>query len=516
MYAVGIDLGTTNSVVSVFRKGRKETLMIDGRSFVPSVVSFRPNQPPLVGQTAKNRMEVDPENTVASAKRFMGDRTKAYQILGQSYSPVDIAAKVLAYLIEGAKATLKQDIWDAVITVPAYFNDEQRADTKRAGEQAGLNVLRLLPEPSAAAISYGFLRNKDQTILVYDLGGGTFDISILKVQGNDFQVLAVGGDSKLGGDDFDNALVHWAAKQFEGKFGTNVLKESGREFAKARQRLKEEAEKAKKELSESDSAEFLIPEIAGHSLELEIHINEFNQLIKPYLDKTIKCLHQVLNETKLSPEDIDRIVLVGGSTHVRAVRDLVAREIKEPFCDESAHESIAWGAGIIAASLGTPDRDQTPMPIVREATAFSLGIGVYDSKDNYNFQPLITRNSKYPCEGAFMGFTSGPFQKHVRIRVFRGEDPDPMENDELGELTVPVKIPQKEQVPVAAVFKLDQDGILHFQAVDVPIGPGADGQIIRLVEGAMNNEGAIDIGLLESLIEGKKVSEPEKITLDPQ
>ena len=172
MYAIGIDLGTTNTVVSVFRNGRKETLKLDGGSNIPSVVSFKKNQPVLVGRQAKARLGVAPDSTVGSAKRFMGDQAKTYQINGSSYSPVDISAHILKYAIEGAKDALGQDVWDAVITVPAYFNDAQRADTRRAGEQAGLNVLRLLPEPSAAAISYGFDKDKDQTILVYDLGGG--------------------------------------------------------------------------------------------------------------------------------------------------------------------------------------------------------------------------------------------------------------------------------------------------------------------------------------------------------
>ena len=517
MYAIGIDLGTTNTVVSVFRNGRKETLKIDGGSNVPSVVSFKKNQPALVGRQAKARLGVDPDSTVGSTKRFMGDRTKTYQINGSSYSPVDISSYILKHAIEGAKDALGQDVWDAVITVPAYFNDAQRADTRRAGEQAGLNVLRLLPEPSAAAISYGFEKDKDQTILVYDLGGGTFDISVLRVTGNDFEVLGVGGDSQLGGDDFDNAILEWVAEEFKQQYSIDLLDTSRREYAVARQRIKEVVEQAKKDLSEPgcDIAEIVIPEIVGHSLDLELHIDQFNKLINSHLRRTIECIHQVLRGTNLSPDDIDRVVLIGGSTRIRAVKAMVTEEVREPYCDEDPDEAVAWGAAIIAASLGTPDEDLSPDINVKEVTAHSLGIGMTDDRSQYIFQPIISKNSKYPCQGGIIGFTAAPYQQAVEVRVFRGENSDANDNDELGDLTVPVKQPHGEQVPVAAVFKLDDDGILHFQVVDFPISNLQEAAVDSFLKSALENGGTIDVGVLEGLIRDQKIPQPEMITIDP-
>jgi len=517
MYAIGIDLGTTNTVVSVFRNGRKETLKLDGGSNIPSVVSFKKNQPVLVGRQAKARLGVAPDSTVGSAKRFMGDQAKTYQINGSSYSPVDISAHILKYAIEGAKDALGQDVWDAVITVPAYFNDAQRADTRRAGEQAGLNVLRLLPEPSAAAISYGFDKDKDQTILVYDLGGGTFDISVLRVAGNDFEVLGVGGDSQLGGDDFDIAILEWVAEEFKQQYGIDLLDTSNRENAIARQRIKEVVEQAKIDLSEPgcDTAEIIIPEILGHSLDLELDIEQFNKLINSQLRRTIDSIHQVLRETKLSADDIDRVVLIGGSTRIRAVKAMVTEEIREPYCDENPEEAVAWGASIIAASLGTPDEDLTPDIILKEVTAHSLGIGMIGEGSKYIFQPIISKNSKYPCQGGVIGFTTDPFQQAVGVCVFRGENSAANDNDELGDLTVPVKQPHGEQVPVVAVFRLDDDGILHFQAVDIPISVIQEATVVSFLENAYANGGTIDVGMLEKLISENKIPQPEMITIDP-
>ncbi len=448
----------------------------------------------------------------------MGDRTKTYQIHGCSYSPVDIAAHILKHAIKGATDSLGHDVWDAVITVPAYFNDEQRADTRRAGEQAGLNVLRLLPEPSAAAISYGFEKEKDQTIMVYDLGGGTFDISILRVSGNDFEVLGVGGDSQLGGDDFDDALMEWVTREFQKQYGINLMDSSNRENAAARQRIKEVVEQAKKDLSEPgcDTVEIIIPEIAGHSLDLELHIEQFNKLINSQLRRTIECIHQVLKETNLTADDIDRVVLIGGSTRIRAVKAMMTEEVREPYCDESPDEAVGWGAAIIAASLGTPDEaDLAPDINVKEVTAHSLGIGMTDDRSQYIFQPIISKNSKYPCQGGVLGFTGDPYQNAVQVCVFRGENSEANDNDELGDLTVPVKQPHRERVPVAAVFKLDEDGILHFQAVDIPFSKLQVPSVNSFLTSALENGGAIDTGLLENLIEEGNVPQPEMITIDP-
>ena len=278
-YAIGIDLGTTNSVVSVYRRGVAETLPVDGRAALPSVVSFRPDDSVLVGQPAKSRLLLDPENTIASAKRFMGDRAKRYPIGRRSLSPPDVAALVLGKLKASSEAALGEQIWDAVITVPAYFTEAQREDTKRAGEEAGFNVLRLIPEPTAAAIAYGLDKGKDRALMVYDRGGGTFDVSILQVRGNSFEVKAVGGDGELGGDDFDAAIAAWAAAQFHAQTGLDVSTDTSRQGLTARQRLKEASETAKIELSQSERAELSIPDFLGHSLDLELKLTQYNTLI---------------------------------------------------------------------------------------------------------------------------------------------------------------------------------------------------------------------------------------------
>jgi len=511
MYAIGIDLGTTNSVVSVYKNGRTESLKIDGRYFVPSVVSFRKDQPRLVGQAAKARMEVDPESTVASAKRFMGDQGKKYPIHGKEYTPVDIAAIVLQHVVEKSKQALGHDIYDAIITVPAYFNDDQRADTRRAGEQAGLNVLRLISEPSSAAICYGFEKSKDQTIMVYDFGGGTFDISVLKVIGNKFHVIGVGGDSRLGGDDIDHLLVDWIAKAYADKFNIDLLDNDKKEYAMARQRLKEAAEKAKIELSSSPTTDIYLPELAGHSLDLELDVEQFNRLIEPILKRTVECMQQVLRETDLSGDDIDRVVLVGGSTKIPAVKGLVDKEIREPYSDINPDEAVAWGAAIVAASYTLPDVDLAPSIEYEDVTAHSLGIGLLDEQNRYMFQPLIIKNSRYPCKGGIIGYTIRPFQTEVAIRVFRGEEPVAEDNTKKGELIVPVLKPSQIDVPVVAVLRLDEDGILTCDGVTLEAQPA--GTVDQFLTRARNNNGAIDIDQFDKLVESSKIDEPKQIEI---
>ncbi|HLK58013.1 MAG TPA: Hsp70 family protein, partial [Chthonomonadaceae bacterium] len=309
-YAVGIDLGTTNSVVAVVRRGVVETIPVDGRTMLPSVVSFRNDGSVLVGQAARGRILTDPESTVASAKRAMGDRSKIYRVAQRSLTPVDIGCLVLKRLIEGARTYLGEEIWDAVITVPAYFTEAQREDTRRAGEEAGLNVLRLMPEPTAAAIAYGLDKGRNQTLMVYDFGGGTFDVSILKVTGNTFEVVAVGGDSLLGGDDLDNAIIEWAMTRFQQQTGLDLRANTTREGLIAKQRLKEAAEAAKIELSQSESAVLSIPDCLGVPLEMELTLTEYNAIIAPLLQRTIACMRRTLADARLKPDDIDRVILV--------------------------------------------------------------------------------------------------------------------------------------------------------------------------------------------------------------
>ena len=489
-YAVGIDLGTTNSVIAIYRRGSAETLRIDGRSTMPSVVSFRDDTSILVGQSAKSRLLLDPENTVASTKRFMGDRSKSYKLAGNSLTPVNIASLILKRLVDSARKELSNaEIWDAVITVPAYFTEDQKEDTKRAGEEAGLNVLRLLPEPTAAAIAYGLDKDKDQTLMVYDLGGGTFDVSILSVKGNQFTVKAVGGNGNLGGDDFDNAIAEWTSKDFKDKTGIDLLSEKGKAAMSARQRLKEAAETAKIELSQSDRAVIAIPDCLGHPIELEITLAQYNKLIEPMLLSTVECMKSVLRDAKLSADDIDRVILVGGSTKNRAVREIVTREIKEPYTSERVDEVVAHGAAIMASSLYAPDSLDID---VSEKTAHSLGIAMLSEMGEI-FKAIIPRQTTYPCRLGVLGFTSCAKQEEVLLRVFRGEKRTPDENTYLGELSLPISPPQNDQVPVGAVFDLDPNGIIHFTAVQFPM------DISAIVEYATEHDGSLDLIATDTL-----------------
>jgi molecular chaperone DnaK (HSP70) len=460
---------------------------------MPSVVSFRNPGGILVGQTAKARLFVDPENTVASVKRFIGDRNKTYSVAGKSLSPVDISSLILRRIVAGAKEALKQDIWDAVITVPAYFTEAQKEDTKRAGEEAGLNVLRLLPEPTAAAIAYGLDKNKNQTIMVYDLGGGTFDVSILEVKNNNFKVKAVGGDSRLGGDDFDEAIMAWASKKFQAQTGIDLLNDNSRPGKIARQRLKEAAETAKIELSQTSNATLSIPDCLSYPLELEISRSEYNKLIEPLLGRTVNCMRSVLQDASLTPDDIDRVILVGGSTKNPIVREIVAREIKDPYTSERVDEVVSHGAAILAANLFLPSFDLKTI----EVTAHSLGIDHKDvEKNKLYFQPIIARQTTYPCRCGRLAYTINPMQEAARMRVFRGEKFDPDENVNLGELTLPISPPQPEEVPVGAIFELDADGIIHFTAVQLPVSQS----IASIIEYAGQHNGALDLAAVDSLI----------------
>jgi molecular chaperone DnaK len=495
-YAVGIDLGTVNSVVSVYRRGVVETISIDGRPAMPSVVSFRNDGSVLIGAPAKSRLLLDPANTVASIKRFMGDHAKVYHVGHRALSPVDISSLVLRRLVQGAQEYLGEDVWDAVITVPAYFTEAQREDTKRAGEEAGLNVLRLIPEPTAAAIAYGLDKGRDQTIMVYDLGGGTFDISILQVRGNHFEVKAVGGNSRLGGDDFDQEIMHWASERFRAKTGLDILGSTSREAMLARQRLKEATETAKIELSQSEHAAITVPDCMGYPLDMEISRSDYNALIEPLLQLTVTSMRSVLRDAGLQPRHIDRVILVGGSTKNPAVRALIAREIQEPYIADRVDEVVAHGAAIMAANLFLPESVDTVPVRVSNVTGHSLGVDMLTEQNELVFQALIPRQTPYPCKRGHLGFTNRPAQEKVVLTVYRGEDSNPRQNTYLGQLTLPVAPPQQNMVPIGVIFELDADGIIHFTAVQLP----SNLKSRPIVEYATEHNGALDVTAVEALL----------------
>lgn len=498
--AVGIDLGTSNTSVAIYRRGKVETIPIEGKKILPSVVSFRNDNEVLVGNSAKSRLYIDPQNSVSSSKRFIGDKTKIYNIHSKKYTPVHIAEEILRKIKKESSRYIGEEVTDAVITIPAYFTDEQREATRIAGELAGFRVLRLLPEPTAAAIAYGLDKERNQTIMVYDLGGGTFDVSILKVENNSFKVIAVDGDSRLGGDDFDQKVVDYLLKKVQNS--GSLEKEEG---SLSYQRIKEAAEDAKKELSESDYTDISIPDVFGSHIDEELDIQTFNGMIQPLLDRTVDKMNQVLKEAGLTKRDISRIILVGGSTRMRSVQEIVATNIKKPFIAENVDEIVAQGAAIMAANLSAPNTDMAPVPIVvQDVLSHSLGIALYDHDDVYKVFHVLSKNTSLPCKGAEMCFTRFPYQYEVELPVYRTESRIPINEEKIGELVMPVS-PSASLSPVASIFDINEDGILTFLSAEI----SRHSDLYQMYQ----NEGRVNIDLLETMIQQNKIK-IKKVTID--
>lgn len=468
-HAIGIDLGTSNSAAAIYRKGKVESIPLEGRMIMPSVVSYRTLDSVLVGSAAKSRLYIDPENSIASSKRYIG-LDKTYFIHGQQMTPTEVAKEILIKIREEASKYLGEPVSDAVITIPAYFTEEQRKATRKAGELAGFNVLRLLPEPTAAAVAYGLEKERNQTIMVYDLGGGTFDVSILKVNHNNFEVVAVDGDAMLGGDDFDDQIVHFLLE----KLNFPVHASQGTQGSVIRQQLKEAAEEAKKELSESDITDLTIPDIYGQHLDEELSLKAFEAMISPLIEKTIDKMNEVLKSAEFTKRDISRVILVGGSTRTKAVQKAVAEKIKQPYIADNVDEIVAHGAAIMAANLATPDLDSAPIPIsVADVTAHSFGVDLIDEvEERLKVFHLISKNTKLPAIGSLLCSTLEPYQTSMRIGVFRTEEDIPYDKDKLGELVLSVSR-RPYYVTAVALFELDEDGILTFSSGEIDRDKGA-------------------------------------------
>lgn len=429
-YALGIDLGTTNSVVCVSRFGSINTIPIEGKPVIPSAISIKPEGKVLVGQAAKARSLIDPSNSITSAKRWIGDGKTTWEIHGKVYSPVDVSSYVLKRIKEVSEDYLGTKVNEAVITVPAYFNNNQKNETRLAAVQAGFKVLQLLAEPTAAAISYGLDKGKDQTIMVYDLGGGTFDVSLLTVKGNKFDVIAVDGDSELGGDDFDLAVVEYFIDHLglKKKFSKAVqnkglvsLQSIDHELLKVWQKLKEAAQKAKIELSESDLTKVMVPNVFEDTLDVNLSLATYNKLIEHLVDRTIQKVQAVLKEARLKSTDIDRVILVGGSTRNKLIRQKIAHTIKEPYISENVDEVVAQGAAIVAGYLSLPEEDNLPIEF-RDVTPFDLGVRATKGDDDDFFKVLIGRNSTLPQKAQYMFTTIHENQKNVDIEIFQGKE----------------------------------------------------------------------------------------------
>ncbi|MDD6049758.1 MAG: molecular chaperone DnaK [Clostridiales bacterium] len=461
---IGIDLGTTNSCVAVMEGGQPVVIPnAEGNRTTPSIVGFTKDGERLVGQIAKRQAVTNPTRTVISIKREMGTNYRV-DIDGKSYTPQDISAMILSKMKETAEAYLGETVTQAVITVPAYFNDSQRQATKDAGRIAGLEVLRIINEPTAASLAYGLDKDGNQKILVYDLGGGTFDVSILDIGDGVFEVLSTNGNTRLGGDDFDDRLINYVADQFQRENGIDLRKD-----LTAAQRLKQECEKAKIELSGTTTVNINLPFITADAtgpkhLDMTITRAKFDELTADLVQATITPMEKALKDAGLTYNDISKVILVGGSTRIPAVQAAVKKITgKEPFKGINPDECVALGAAIQGGVLGGDVKDV----LLLDVTPLSLGL----ETEGHIFTRLIDRNTTIPTSKSQVFSTAADGQTSVEINVLQGERQMAYDNKSLGRFMLDGIAPAPRGVPqIEVTFSIDANGIVNVSAKDKATG----------------------------------------------
>ena len=467
---IGIDLGTTNSCVAVI-EGDTPTVITnkEGYRTTPSVVAFTKSKERIVGDAAKRQAAVNSDRTIFSIKRHMGTDYRK-KIDGKYYTPQEISAFILMKLKEDAEDFLGQPVTDAVVTVPAYFTDAQRQATKDAGKIAGLNILRIINEPTSAALAYGLDNGTAQKVLVYDLGGGTFDVSVIDIGDNVIEVLATSGDNHLGGDDFDERIVNYLVEQFKISDGINLSKD-----VSAMQRLREEAEKAKKELSSSVTTNINLPFIAmskdgPHHIDITLSRQTFNELTADLVDRTITPVENALHDAGLSKTDINMVLLVGGSTRIPAVADKVRQLMgKEPSRNLNPDECVALGASVQGGKLGNQLQAGSAASeiILMDVTPMSLSIETMGGIASR----LIERNTTIPTRHSQIFTTAGNFQTSVDIKVFQGERKFTRDNKLLGNFRLNgIKRAMAGVPQIEVTFDIDVNGIVNVSAKDLGTG----------------------------------------------
>ncbi|WP_312117370.1 molecular chaperone DnaK [Brevibacillus reuszeri] len=460
---IGIDLGTTNSCVAVMEGGEPVVIAnAEGNRTTPSVVAFK-NGERIVGEAAKRQAITNPDNTVISIKRHMGSTHKE-TLEGNQYTPEQLSAMILQKLKTDAEAYLGQPVTQAVITVPAYFNDSQRQATKDAGKIAGLEVLRIVNEPTAAALAYGMEKTEDQTVLVFDLGGGTFDVSILELSEGFFEVKATSGDNKLGGDDFDQVVMDYLVSEFKKEHGIDLSKDR-----MAQQRLKDAAEKAKKDLSGVLTTTISLPFITADAtgpkhMEMNLTRAKFEELTAELVERTMGPTRQALKDAGLTPSELNRVILVGGSTRIPAVQEAIKKFTgKEPHKGVNPDEVVALGAAVQAGVLTGDVKDV----VLLDVTPLSLGIETLGGV----FTKLIDRNTTIPTSKSQVFSTAADNQTSVEIHVLQGERQMANDNKSLGRFTLSDIPPAPRGIPQIEVsFDLDANGIVNVRAKDLGTG----------------------------------------------